>query len=95
MGKKRLLTNIIVGGIVGGLVALRDKETRSYTTAKLDSVKRTCRKLKNNPSMVVAQVRTSIDEYNERLSEGVDRTINALEQVEDTVGKLVDKQDTD
>ncbi|HLS61723.1 MAG TPA: YtxH domain-containing protein [Virgibacillus sp.] len=91
MGKNKLLTSIIVGGVVGGLVALRDKETRSYTTAKFDSVKRKCRQLKNNPSMVVAQVRTSIDECNERLTEGVDRTINALEQVEDTVDKLVNK----
>lgn len=95
MGKQKLITNMVIGAIVGGLVALRNKETREYTTATYTAVKRKGCELKNNPSAVVANVRTSIDEFNGRLSEGVERTINALEQVEDTFDKLVNKQDTD
>ncbi|MFA1822078.1 YtxH domain-containing protein [Virgibacillus oceani] len=95
MGKRKLVLSIAAGAVVGGLVALFDKETRTYSKHKLGSVKRSSSYMLKNPSEAVHNVRTAFDTFNKNFASGAENTINALEQVENSLDKLTNKNRTD
>jgi len=91
MGKRKLVSGIVVGAIVGGVVALFNKEARHYAKDKMASVKgQTCYIIKH-PSDAVRSARIALDEFNETVTSGAENTINALEQVEQTLDKVIKK----
>lgn len=88
VGKRTLCTGIIVGAVVGGLVALTDQQARDYARVKLSLIKAETKYCISNPSQAVKNVKQSIDQFNRQFSSGADRTVNALEQIEHTLDKV-------
>lgn len=93
MGRRKLLTGIILGAIVGGLAALTNKEARTYAKTKLQSSKEATKHYLKNPSEAVKNVKTSFDQFNQSFTRSADSTINALEQIEETLDKFINNQD--
>ncbi len=93
MGKRTLCTGIIVGAVVGGLVTLTNKEARDYAKAKLSVMKAEAKYCLSNPSQAVRHLRQSFDQFNHKFSSGADSAINALEQVEHTLDKVIKRKD--
>ena len=50
MGKRKFWTGIIGGAVVGGIVALFDKEARHYAKERCTIVKETSSQMIKNPS---------------------------------------------
>jgi gas vesicle protein len=95
MGKRKLIVSVVTGAAVGGLVALFDKETRTYTKSKLGTVKSSSSYFFKNPSEAVHNVRTAFDTFNKSFASGAENAINALEQVENSLDKINNKNGTD
>jgi gas vesicle protein len=88
MGKRNLLAGILLGAVVGGITTLFNRETRAYTKEKLASCKVKTGEMMKHPSEAVRNARMAFNELNERLSHNAENVINALEQVENTLGKV-------
>lgn len=93
MGKRTLCTGIIVGAVVGGLVALTNKEAREYAKVKLMIARAEARYCMNNPSQSVRNLRQSFEQFNQKFSNGANSAVNALEQVENTLEKVVKRKE--
>lgn len=90
MGKKKLCTHIIIGAVVGGLIALTNKEVRQYTKTKLDVAQEKTSALMQNPSETIKTTRLKFEKFSESFSDGAANTINALDQIEQTLEKFID-----
>lgn len=93
MGKRKLLSGVIIGAIVGGVTALFNKEARDYAKGKIVSAKEQTTYFIKHPSNAVRNARVTLDQLNETFTSGAENTINALEQVEQTLEKVVKKKD--
>lgn len=93
MGKQKLCLGVIAGAIAGGLVALYDRETRFYTKGKLQHVKTTTNYYLKHPSEAIRNAKDTCNQFNESFAHNADNAINALEQVEDTIGKISKKEE--
>ena len=82
MGKRTLCTGVIVGAVIGGLVALTNQEARDYARVKLSLMKTEAKYCLSNPSQSVRHFKESFNQFNEKISSGADRAVNALEQIE-------------
>lgn len=91
LGKKKLYRGVIFGAIVGGIIALFDKDARDYAADKVKEASGKAKYYLSNPSEAIHDVRVSVDKLNQDLVKGVENTVNALEQVEDTLNKLTKK----
>lgn len=93
MGRQKLLLGVVIGAVVGGLVTLTDRETRIYAKTKLDDAKSGAAYILQNPSEAIENVRNTVDQLNQNITNGAENTINALEQVEGTLDKFVNKKE--
>ena len=91
VGRNKLFRGIIIGAVVGGIVALFDKDARGYAKSKAADTSTTTKYYLKNPSEAIHNVRMTVDRLNRDLTKGVESTVNALEQVEDTLEKLTKK----
>jgi len=91
MGKRKLFIGIIVGAIAGGLTSLFDQETRDYTKDKLGQVKEKSGQIVRNPSQAVRDARFTFDRVNNSVTENIQKAINTLEQVEDSLDKVTNR----
>lgn len=91
MGKNKLCRGIMIGAIVGGIVALFDKDARDYAKGKMTDTSTKTKYFLNHPSEAIHNVRMTVDQLNRDLAKGVESTVNALEQVETTLDKVVKK----
>ncbi|MFC3041237.1 YtxH domain-containing protein [Virgibacillus xinjiangensis] len=88
MGKRRLLTGILTGAAVGGIVTLFDKQTREYTTEKLHTVKENSSYWAQHPSEAVHNVRTALDKFSESFPDNASNVLSALESAERQLEKV-------
>ncbi|HEY4602420.1 MAG TPA: YtxH domain-containing protein [Cerasibacillus sp.] len=91
MGKRKFWTGVIGGAIVGGIVALFDKEARSYAKQKCADMKATSSHVIKNPSSSIRQLQSTFEQMSEKLNNQAENAINAIEQVEDTIVKVTGK----
>ncbi|WP_284141546.1 YtxH domain-containing protein [Virgibacillus sp. LDC-1] len=91
MGKRKLITGIVVGAVVGGITALFDGDTRSYTKQRISRCKDMSSHVVRNPAEAVNNVKQSVDKFYETFSYQAENAVNALEQVEQTLGTVSDK----
>lgn len=92
MGRRKLCTGIILGAVVGGLISLIDKDTRMYAKNKLSTTTNHTKYYLRNPSKAVRNARISFNEFSENFKSGAESTINALEQIEETLDKVIKKK---
>ncbi|SHH80796.1 YtxH domain-containing protein [Virgibacillus sp. Bac330] len=95
MGKRKLVTGVVLGATAGGLISLLDKETRVYAKEKLASAKSGASYMLKNPSETIHSVRTNFDKLNQAFAKGAENTINALNQAETTLEKVTNKGKSD
>jgi len=93
MGKRKLLSGMMIGAIVGGAVALLNKDARKYAQAKVISAKEKTSYVFKHPAEAVRASRMKIDYLNDHLINSFENAVNALEQVEQTLDRLVQKKD--
>jgi len=91
MGKRRLLTGVISGAVIGGVISLFNEDARGYAKHKLCATRETASKLLDNPAETVRSVKQSIEELNDRITVGAENSVNALEQVENTLEKVTNR----
>lgn len=95
MGKRKLGTSMIIGAVLGGLVALRHPEVRNYTREKLSTAKSTTVHVAKHPSAAIRQVRLALNKFNYQFANQADNAINALEQIESTLNKVTKESESD
>lgn len=89
MGKRTLLTGIIVGASIGGLLSLLNEDARKYAK---DTLSKSCDNLSyyaKNPSEAVNKFRQSAVSLNNMIESNTSSAVNALEQVENSLKKLM------
>lgn len=93
MGKRKLLIGMVAGAVAGGLVTLFDKETRHYTKSKLSNAKSGASFVLKNPAEAVHQLQDKFDTISEKFTSGAESAINALDQVQETLGNMENKKE--
>lgn len=93
MGRRTLCTGIIVGAVAGGLVALVNKEARDYAKVKFTLMRAEAKYCMNNPVQAVHNLRQSFEKLNQKVSSGANGAVNALEQVENTLDKVMKREE--
>ncbi|HAM80344.1 YtxH domain-containing protein [Ornithinibacillus bavariensis] len=88
MGKRRLITSMVIGAAVGGVVALCDWETRNYSKHKLRIIRDKSSNFIHNPTQGIRNARIAVEEFSESFSYQAQNAMNALEQVENSLEKL-------
>lgn len=88
MGKRRLLTGVISGAMIGGLVSLFNHDTRGYVKGKLCATREATARLINDPTETVQSVKQCVEKVSSRVSIEASNAMNALEQVENTLEKV-------
>lgn len=91
MGKKTLLSSIAVGAVVGGLVSLFNKETRDYVVDKGGQTIDQANYYVNHPNEAVENLKSTVINVTSMIEDNKTGALNALDQVENTVGKVFKK----
>lgn len=89
MGKRKLMTGIIVGASIGGLISLMNEDARKYAKEKANEAVDNVQQCIKNPAETVKQVREKVETLNEAISSNASSAVNALEQVENSLNKLL------
>lgn len=92
MGKRKLYTGIVLGAVVGGIISLMNKDARQYAKSKLHQTMQGTKYYVKHPSEAVRNARVTFDQFNQKFSSGAASTINTLEQIEDTLDKVIQKE---
>lgn len=91
MGKRTLITGIVVGASIGGLISLFNEDARKYAKSSLT---KSCENLSHyakNPAEAVSTVRQTVLSLNEAVENNTESAVNALEQVENSLNKVMKK----
>ncbi|MEI3606382.1 YtxH domain-containing protein [Pseudogracilibacillus sp. SE30717A] len=91
MGKRTLLTGIIVGASIGGLVSLLNGDARKYAKDTLDQSCNTLTYYANNPVEAVNSIRHTVLSLNSVIETNTHSAVSALEQVESSLNKVISK----
>ncbi|MDC3418170.1 hypothetical protein [Aquibacillus salsiterrae] len=93
MKNKKVVKSMLIGAVVGGIVAMIDRQTR---TELIDNVKASYSGTKyyiEHPSTAVRRFRQGYDDFANYLSVGVNSTIKMLTQIEETLDALEKKNE--
>lgn len=88
MGKRRLLTGMISGAMIGCLVSLFNDDARGYAKDKLCDMRKATTNVINNPTEAVHTLKQSVIKLSSRVSTESNNALNALEQIENTLEKV-------
>jgi len=91
MGKRTLLTGIIVGASIGGLISLLDEDAREYAKQSLSQSREALLDCAKNPTEAVNKARNSVQSINNLIADNANNAVNALEQVESSLDKVLKK----
>jgi len=94
MGRQKLIIGVVAGAVIGGVVSLFDKDTRVFVKTKCNQAKDGSSYYIKHPSEAVHNARNMLDTFNQTFSSGSANAINALEQVEETLDKFTNKNET-
>ena len=92
MKNNKMVMGVLIGALVGGLMTLLDKETRSTTMAQCKNAKTKTNYYVKHPSEAVKNARVACNQFNDTFNNSADSAINALEQVETTIDRLTNKE---
>ena len=91
MGKKTLFSSMAIGAIVGGAVSLFNKETRDYVKDKSNQAKDQASYYAKHPNEAIENLKSTVIDVTEKIEDNKSGALNALDQVENTVGKVLKK----
>lgn len=87
MAKRKIISHVMIGAAVGAVIALLDKDTRSYTKQKITTVKDQVNDIKEHPEKAVRTIRTAVERVNRTLASGSENVLTTLDKVENKLGK--------
>lgn len=88
MGKRNLITGVVLGAVVGGVVSLTKKDTREYVNEQISLAKEQIGYIVGNPSQSIRSLQTILVETAESAASSLDGTLNAVDQVENTINEI-------
>ncbi len=91
MGKRTLLTGIIAGASIGGLLSLLNKDAREYAKDTLSKSRDNLSYYVKNPTEAVEKIRHTALTVNNMIESNTSSAVNALEQVENSLNKVTKK----
>lgn len=94
MGKRRLLRGIVTGAVIGGIISLFNNDARQYAKEKMCATKEATTNLIKQPTETVSSMKQTVETLSRRFSEESNNVLNALEQIESTLGKVTKRSDT-
>lgn len=94
MGKRRLLRGIVTGAVIGGIISLFNNDARHYAKEKMCATKEATTNLIKQPTETVSSMKQTVETLSHRFSEESNNVLNALEQIESTLGKVTKRSDT-
>lgn len=87
MGKRRIISHIVIGAIVGAVISLFNKETRTYAKDKITVLKDQINDVKEHPDKAVRTLRTAVEKVNHSLASSAENVLQTLDKVEDKLDK--------
>lgn len=94
MKNNKMVIGVLVGALVGGLITLFDRDTRSATKVQCKNAKNKTYYYLKHPSEAVKNARVACNDFNNTFNKSADSAINALEQVETTIDQLTNKKES-
>ena len=91
MGKKKFYTGIIVGALLGGLVALFDEEAKEYVKNSLKKSGESLRSYTQNPNEAIETAKRCAQTLKHTVDSNVSGAINTLETIETSLNKFIKK----
>lgn len=88
MGKRNLITGVVLGAIVGGAVSLLNKETRDYAKSEMSLISDKTGYMIQNPGQSIRELQTALIETAENAANSLDGALNAVDQVENTINEI-------
>lgn len=91
MGQNKLWKGILIGAVVGGVVALVDKDTRTLVGEKTRSAGTKCQGYVKHPSEAIHNLRVSYESFSSQINKGVEDLLELLQKAEsmlNTVGEI-------
>lgn len=88
MGKRKLLTGIISGAVIGCIISLFNEDARQYVKEKACATRDATTKIIKNPTETVQSLKQSVEDLSHLITEESSNAINALEQIENTLQKV-------
>lgn len=91
MGKKKFYTSVIVGAVVGGLVALFDDDAKRYVKTSLQKTGNSFRSYVKDPIDAIEQMKECAEAVKRTVDENVSGTLSTLETIESSLSKFMKK----
>src|SRR5699024_12876694 len=92
MGKRKLYTGIAIEAAVGGLIALLDRDARSYAKQKFHDAKEATMYYAKHSSEGVQNIKEKYEQFNTTFTSKEDNVNNVLEQDEEKNEKKTKKE---
>ncbi|SER57701.1 hypothetical protein SAMN04487944_106113 [Gracilibacillus ureilyticus] len=83
MGKQLLIKGMIAGAVVGGLLTLFDRDTRSFVNKKCLQSKDNLKYYAKHPADFVHQINENYQKCSKQLTSGLSTAMDMLQQLED------------
>ncbi len=87
MGKRKIISHIVIGAALGAVVSLFNKETRTYAKDKITVLKDQINEVKEHPDKAVRSLRTAVEKVNQTLASGAENMLQGLDKIEDKFDK--------
>jgi len=91
MGKRTFWSGIIVGAIVGGAVSLFNRDARSYVKELSEQTADQVSYYAQNPTEAVDGVKNTVLFVTDTIERNSSGAMNTLDQVENTLNKVIKK----
>jgi len=89
MGKRTLLSGIVIGAVIGGAVSLFNKDARDYVKVLSDRAAGQATYYVQHPSEAVNNVKRTLTFITEKIDSNAVGAMNTLDQVENTLNKVL------
>ncbi|CDQ20470.1 hypothetical protein SAMN05192559_105268 [Halobacillus karajensis] len=88
MGQSKLWKGVLLGAVVGAIVALMDKDTRKYVGEKSRSTGARCQSYMKHPSEAIHNLRVNYESFSTQLNKGVVDLLELLDKAESMLNKV-------
>jgi len=91
MGKKTFWSGIVLGAVVGGAVSMFNKDARKYVKNVSEQAADQVSYYMDHPNEAVSNVKRTISIVSEKINSNSSGAMNTLNQVENTLNKVLKK----
>lgn len=92
MGKETLIKGVFAGAIIGGIVTLTDRDTRSYVVKQVRLCGNKATYYAKHPADAIHQLNQNYSNCSKQISKGLSTAIDTLNQLQNTTSKIENKE---